>query len=184
MVDKNKKLPMFNRREALQKSSVLLGGIATIGLLAPVTRLLTFPLETATTQSPKGFLSAGLSGGFKVGAPKKVALAGTKRDAWATLENVEVGSVWVCKDSEEEFRVYSTICPHLGCAINHATDHFVCPCHGSHFELTGKRKKGTDGGQNPSPRDMDTLDWKVEDGVLLVKYARFKQGQETKEEVA
>ena len=184
MVNKNKKLPMLSRREALQRSSIALGGIASLGVMVPLARMLTFPVETPTTESPKGFLSAGLVEGFQVGTPRKVSLSGTKRDAWSTLEDVEVGSIWVFRESEQKFKIYSTICPHLGCAISHNQDHFVCPCHGSHFELNGVRMSGESGGQNPSPRDMDTLEWKVEQDFLFVRYAKFKQNQEQKEELA
>ena len=47
---------------------------------------------------------------------------------------------------------------------------FNCPCHDSSFDADGKRLDG------PSPRDLDTLGTKVEDGFVMVDFQRFRQG--------
>ena len=177
---KPKKLKVLTRREALRRGALALGGGSMAILLAPMLRFFAYPATSATTEAPDGFIPAGELTLFKKGLPRKVSLSGNRRDAWATRENVEIGSVWVHRTSDDQFQVYSTVCPHLGCAISHTDDHFVCPCHGSHFEVSGARRI-PEGGQNPSPRDMDTLEWRVENGELQVKYQRFKQGQEEKE---
>ena len=49
-------------------------------------------------------------------------------------------------------------------------DAFACPCHTSAFDADGKRKSG------PSPRDMDRMATKVEDGVVAVDFRRFRIG--------
>lgn len=36
-------------------------------------------------------------------------------------------------------------CPHLGCTVNLNNDQFVCPCHGSRFDLEGRVLKGPAG---------------------------------------
>jgi cytochrome b6-f complex iron-sulfur subunit len=35
------------------------------------------------------------------------------------------------------FSALSLVCPHLGCTVKEGTDDFVCPCHGSRFDLVG-----------------------------------------------
>ena len=79
-----------------------------------------------------------------------------------------------------QFRILSPVCPHLGCSVRWITaqDHFVCPCHNGTFTAEGVRISG------PPPRSMDTLDAKVVDGMLKVRYKYFRQLVAGKEEVA
>jgi Rieske Fe-S protein len=79
--------------------------------------------------------------------------------------------VWVVKEAEDRFRVFTTICPHLGCSVNLGENGFACPCHNAKFGLDGVL---TDG---PAPRGMDTLEWQRnprDPGQLMVKYQNFK----------
>jgi menaquinol-cytochrome c reductase iron-sulfur subunit len=69
------------------------------------------------------------------------------------------------------------VCPHLGCAVNAAPTGFACPCHTSAFSAEGQVVGG------PSPRSMDQLEVKVEEDTVLVRYARFRQGQAQREEI-
>jgi nitrite reductase/ring-hydroxylating ferredoxin subunit len=40
-------------------------------------------------------------------------------------------------------QVFSSHCTHLGCSIHQIEDqHFVCPCHGSQFDMDGNAIKG------------------------------------------
>jgi Rieske Fe-S protein len=39
---------------------------------------------------------------------------------------------------EDGFSALSLTCTHLGCTVEQNEDEFVCPCHGSHFNLNGK----------------------------------------------
>lgn len=74
--------------------------------------------------------------------------------------------VWILRDGDrpEVFRIISAICPHAGCAVAWKADRklFVCPCHGGTFDADGSRKSG------PPPKSLDTLDYQVKDGQLLV----------------
>jgi Rieske Fe-S protein len=67
---------------------------------------------------------------------------------------------------------FSTICPHLGCGIDwvESKNSFGCPCHESFFSLDGKVSSG------PAPRPMDSLETRVVDGVIEVKFEKFKIG--------
>lgn len=81
-------------------------------------------------------------------------------------------SVWVIKHSAGSATVFSPICTHLDCRFiwNASTEHFECPCHASMFALDGKVLYG------PAPRPLDSLPHKIEDGVLYVKYERYRVG--------
>ena len=76
------------------------------------------------------------------------------------------------KETSGNIKVFSPICTHLGCHYNWDAQRgqFVCPCHGSIFTPEGKVVGG------PAPRPLDTLPWKVEKGVLYVRWERFEPG--------
>ena len=68
-------------------------------------------------------------------------------------------------------QVLSTICPHEGCEVNWepAMNRFSCPCHESYFAADGARISG------PSPRGLDPLPMRVQDGKLQVQYVSKEQ---------
>ena len=68
-------------------------------------------------------------------------------------------------------QVLSTICPHEGCEVvwEQATNRFSCPCHESYFAADGARISG------PSPRGLDPLPMRVQDGKLQVQYVSKEQ---------
>lgn len=109
------------------------------------------------------------------GQPKRVAIVADRRDAWTVEKDVELGSVWLVRRGDA-VSAFSAVCPHLGCSVNVAPAAapgpvgFACPCHTSAFSPEGKRTSG------PSPRDLDTLATRIEDGVVAVDFRRFRIG--------
>ncbi len=75
--------------------------------------------------------------------------------------------VWVFTDANGIAAV-STVCPHLGCLARREEDHsFICPCHGSRFDPTGKVVSG------PAPRGLMWVEVTLSpDGRLIVDAAR------------
>ena len=70
-----------------------------------------------------------------------------------------------------EVKAFSAVCPHLGCSVNAtANGAYACPCHTSAFDKDGRKQSG------PSPRDLDALATKVEDGVVAVDFKKFRIG--------
>ena len=102
--------------------------------------------------------------------PRKVFF--DERDKDAYIEQTARRDVWAIKHTPENVTIFSPICPHLGCRYNWdpATHHFECPCHGSVWTKEGKVIGG------PSPRPLDTLPHRIENGELFVKWERFKIG--------
>ncbi len=84
-------------------------------------------------------------------------------------------SVWVVK-ANGGLKVFSPICPHLGCIYSWSDpdSRFECPCHGSIFDLNGTVLGG------PAPRPLDTLNYKIENGILYVQYENFRTGTSIK----
>ena len=111
------------------------------------------------------------------GQPKRVALVADHRDAWTMEKQVQLGAAWLLRQGNA-VKAWTVTCPHLGCSIDRDDKGgFNCPCHDSSFAGDGRRLDG------PSPRDMDTLDTKVEDGFVLVDFRRFRQGTPEKDPV-
>ena len=81
---------------------------------------------------------------------------------WATT--TEEHNVFVLPAKGNQ--VLSPICPHEGCEVLWEQDRnrFACPCHESYFAADGAKISG------PSPRGMDQLPSRVQDGKLQVQY--------------
>jgi len=66
-------------------------------------------------------------------------------------------------------------CTHLGCAVPYepTTGQFVCPCHGSTFELNG------DVQNEPAPRALDLFALQVVDGEIVVDTSKVIERDQT-----
>jgi Rieske Fe-S protein len=181
---------------------------AVTGLGALFTALLGVPI-VAFIFDPRNRKGAG--GDFRVvdtiplsdlqkDRPVQGVLRSVRRDAWTLHPNDVIGRVWIILKQDAipaGFRgndpavlaVFTTTCPHLGCSVNLNADPasgFTCPCHTARYGLDGARVQP----ENPAPRDMDTLEWKVEPDpanpdrlVLMVRFQNFRAGQEAKQAV-
>lgn len=109
--------------------------------------------------------------------PQKFSIVDDKRDAWTTLPNQKIGSVFLRKTADDKIEAFHTLCPHAGCMIQIGVkknpksgvdeEMFYCPCHAAHFSLDGKRL------DDVSPRDLDSLEIQVENGNVAVKFQNF-----------
>lgn len=101
------------------------------------------------------------------GKPKKQMVLVAQNAGWGRFTSEQ--SVWLIKNGDQ-VTVFSSVCPHLGCTVNESANGFGCVCHNSAWTRDGETAGG------PTPRGMDRLEHKIEDGVLKVKYQSFKQG--------
>lgn len=63
-----------------------------------------------------------------------------------------------------EPRVFSSMCPHLGCRIQRVEgDEIVCPCHGSRFNTRGEVIHG------PAGRGLRALQFQLDPSAALVR---------------
>ncbi|MCF8067121.1 MAG: ubiquinol-cytochrome c reductase iron-sulfur subunit [Desulfobacterales bacterium] len=88
---------------------------------------------------PFPFLLPGKSGRFKIGTMADLPPGRTKY--------FEDDQVYVFSDQDGIFAI-SAVCTHLGCIVSKDDNGFVCPCHGSRYNLEGKLEKG------PAPKDL------------------------------
>jgi Rieske Fe-S protein len=166
-----------SRRDFLK--TVGIGGIG-LGLAAvtvgPAVVYETFPLGNATVSGGGGFVKVGKSSSFKEGVPLRVDVLADRRDAWNRVSQVKIGSAWILRQGDK-LRAFSSVCPHLGCAFDFEPDvkQYKCPCHNAIYSIDGKVAGG------PAPRPMDELELQEKDGIVSVKYERFRQNIATKE---
>ncbi|HVE83677.1 MAG TPA: ubiquinol-cytochrome c reductase iron-sulfur subunit [Myxococcales bacterium] len=155
--------------------SALLGAV----LAVPFVAALVSPARKAAASAPpsEAFVPVIPIWDLPTGVPKRVEIVADDVDGWARQERRVMGAVWLIKVSKTEVKAFSTVCPHLGCSINAAASGFACPCHTSAFAADGQVTGG------PAPRSMDPLEAKVEKDTVLVRYARFRQGQAKREEI-
>jgi menaquinol-cytochrome c reductase iron-sulfur subunit len=83
-------------------------------------------------------------------------------------------SVWIVRKGDD-VKVFSGVCPHLGCSVNARAEKFICACHNSEWDIEGHAVGG------PTPRGLDTLELRVKENKIEIKYQNFKQGVATKE---
>ena len=146
-------------------------------LAIPLIRFVTYPLRKSATD--ESWSDVGPIGDFaSLTAPVAKTITLERRDAWQTTSSQT--AVYVLPPKDGQLRILSPICPRLGCSVrwDDGADKFICPCHAGSFTADGDRIAG------PPPRSMDTLEAKVEDGTLKVRYQYFRQLVATKEEMA
>jgi len=155
-----------------------LSGAAVGALLAiPLMRYVTYPMRKRDRDT--AWSDLGLVQDFaSLTAPKAKTVTLERPDAWQTTSSQT--AVYVLPPKNGQFTILSPVCPHLGCSVRwvDAEDKFICPCHAGSFTARGERISG------PPPRSMDTLESKVEDGVLKVRYQYFRQIVPNKEVMA
>jgi Rieske Fe-S protein len=157
-----------DRREALRL--FVLGGMAAAGcaLAVPAAFIVVIPARAGSSKEtwvPTVRLDA-----LQDGVPKRVQLVSDRNDAWTSEKHVELGSAWLIRKGGA-VTAFSSVCPHLGCAVNAEPDGtFSCPCHTSSFAADGACVSG------PSPRGLDTLTTRIDGGVVVVDFRRFKVG--------
>jgi Rieske Fe-S protein len=113
------------------------------------------------------------------GVPRMFAVVTDVADAWSRIPNQRIGSVYLTRtdaDGKPSVTCFTTVCPHLGCAVDYqaADGQYECPCHESGFAKDGKKLFG------PSLRGLDALKVTLvdEDGQtdVFVAYERFRTG--------
>lgn len=102
------------------------------------------------------------------GTPKVVSLEGVERDAWSVSPRQRIGEVWLLRGVGDTVTAFSAVCPHLGCIVERKGPEFYCACHHSHFEDSGRQVRG------PSPRGLDPLPVRVQNGEIAVQWKRFR----------
>lgn len=156
----------LSRRKFLEILTWLIAGIIGVVLSVPIIGYFLDPIfrRTALVWSEVGPI-----GEINENEPTKLSFTSRLQEGYFST-SVE-RSVWVIK-LRGELRVYSPICPHLGCEYSwsEVDREFECPCHASIFSIDGHVLGG------PAPRPLDSLTYKIENNILFVQYENFRAG--------
>lgn len=157
-------------RRAFLRWATAIGGVFS-ALLAGVPAARAFLSPAFRRNREEKWIRLGEAEQFEPDVPNKVDFVDAVRDAW--VETRRLRSVWIYTEDGENFRVYNGRCTHLGC--NYSLDEdkqvFRCPCHTGFFAIkTGEVLGG------PPPRPLDTLEVKVENGILYARYEDYHLG--------
>jgi len=158
---------LFSRRSFMIRA--IIGISAFIGA-AVAASLTGFGILPVITKKETSWSDAGPAHDLEVNEPQERRFLQTVKTGWQE-EKVE-RTVWLVKKADENVTAYSPNCPHLGCGYRWFSQdqRFKCPCHASVFDINGKVLSG------PAPRALDTLEAKIENGRLLVKFEMFQVG--------
>ena len=125
----------------------------------------------ALRRDEPGWIPLGAASDFVIGQTRLVTFGMTKQDGYqrTTIQR----AVWVYRPSDGDLIVYGGRCTHLGCLVGYRSDSqtFLSPCHGGVFALTDGRVL-----EGPPPRPLDRLEYRIDDGRLLVQYRDFLVG--------
>lgn len=164
-------LPSQDRRRFLVVAGTGLGACGVA--LLPFVSSLVAPVGRRTVRFASDPFDVGAISDFHVDEPRRVAIRGRITDGWQADER-DLGAAWITRHSDGRWTAFSSICPHLGCAIDYTGKKelpFLCPCHESTFSLDGAAEKG------PSPRGLDALPIKIEGERVLVEFHRYVLNQ-------
>ncbi len=81
-----------------------------------------------------------------------------------TVTAIPSGKFYLVCLADGSFLALSRTCTHLGCSVpwDEQKNLFVCPCHGSTFNMTGEVLTA------PAPRPLDTYPVRIENGIVKV----------------
>ena len=132
--------------------------------------LIGYVVSPALVRRVRDWAEAGSMDQLSPGIPEELTYVVSLQDGW--LKTAEAKSVWAIRQPDNGIQVFSPLCTHLGCAYrwNTGGKKFICPCHNSIFDITGKVLSG------PAPRSLDPLPVKIENGKVFVIYKEFVAG--------
>ena len=158
------KKPNNNRRDFLQLSTLTLGGIGTAAFIWPFIKSMSPAEDTlaaGSTEVDISMIEEGQSVTIKWRGKPVFIKKRTKQEIEAA-KMVQASDLRDPQDDadrvqKEEWLVLVGVCTHLGCVplgqklsdMKGDYDGWYCPCHGSHYDTSGRIRKG------PAPTNLD-----------------------------
>jgi len=159
----------LGRRDFIKAVSAAIGGLFAALVGIPSIAYLLDPGLKSTEDS--ALIDLGELEGYPIGLPTRFDFTRTQVNGW---ERTAVNhGMFVVRTGDQEVRVFSDICTHLGCRVNWHPDleHYVSPCHDGHFDRLGNVLSG------PPPRPLDEFVTKIEAGRLFVQLPPFRRSE-------
>ena len=183
-----------SRRRFFEIASLALGAIVSLGpaliglfaFLDPLLRKTTKPTLHREGDGGSGdrFIRVASASALTPGSPQRFPVIDDQVDAWNFTPNQPIGSVYIEKPKQGDIRVFTTTCPHAGCSVSCGGDFYECPCHNSAFNLDGTKRTSEGGRANPSPRELDSLNYEQRGDEIWIEFKSFYTGTHEKKEKA
>lgn len=156
-----------SRRDFIKVTAAAIGGLIGAVIAIPSIAYLLSPALQAKEETAT--IDLGPLTDYSVGVPTRFETTITKVNGWERT-GILYG-LFVYRKNENQVRVFSDICTHLGCRVSWHADqgHYISPCHDGHFDILGNVISG------PPPRPLDEFITKVENGNLFVQLPSFKR---------
>ena len=79
------------------------------------------------------------------------------------LLEIENEKIAAYRDEQNKLHVVSSVCPHMGCIVhfNKTEKSWDCPCHGSHYDTSGRIRKG------PAPSNLAVPNYEYVSDTLI-----------------
>ena len=153
------KKPKNKRRDFLQLSTVTLGAVGTAAFIWPFLKSMSPAEDTLAAGSTEVDISA-IEEGQSITIKwrgKPVFIKKRTKDEIEAAKMVQAGDLRDPQDDadrvqKEEWLVLVGVCTHLGCVPASDKGDFkgwFCPCHGSHYDTSGRIRKG------PAPTNLE-----------------------------
>ena len=158
------KKPNNNRRDFLQLSTLTLGGVGTAAFIWPFIKSMSPAEDTlaaGSTEVDISMIEEGQSVTIKWRG-KPVFIKKRTKEEIDAAKMVQASDLRDPQDDadrvqKEEWLVLVGVCTHLGCVplgqklsdMKGDYDGWYCPCHGSHYDTSGRIRKG------PAPWNME-----------------------------
>ena len=170
--------PSQTRRSLLTLLTGLGASIVGVVLGLPGIRYVTDPLSRSSGGNGR-WVPVGNLSNLPQGHPVEVPVVGEQVDAWTRSTGVRLGTAWVQRTEDDQVKAFNAECPHLGCKIayDRGSSQFACPCHESAFSADGERLGG------PAPRSLDPLETRVNNGLVEIRFVRFRAQTPDRQEV-
>ena len=182
------KKPNNKRRDFLQLSTVTLGAVGTAAFIWPFLKSMSPAEDTLAAGSTEVDISA-IEEGQSITIKwrgKPVFIKKRTKDEIEAAKMVQAGDLRDPQDDadrvqKEEWLVLVGVCTHLGCVplgqkvsdMKGEYDGWYCPCHGSHYDTSGRIRKG------PAPKNLDVPpytflnDTTIKIGYLWIKIEKY-----------
>jgi Rieske Fe-S protein len=156
----------LSRRDFFKVVTVAIGGFITALTGIPSLVYLVSPAVSSKDQA--GTIDLGPLENYPTGLPTRFDFTQTKVNGW---ERTAVNYGMYVVRSDDQVRVFSDICTHLGCKVTWHPDseNYVSPCHDGHFDKLGNVVSG------PPPRPLDEYLTRIVDGRLIVTLPPYKR---------
>jgi menaquinol-cytochrome c reductase iron-sulfur subunit len=123
-----------------------------------------------TSSVTNSWADAGEVADIQKGSPHQVRFERAIVDGWKL--RTQESSAWVVIDAQQRVTAFAPACTHLGCAYGWRAEKnlFVCPCHGSEFNIQGEVTTG------PATRALDRYSTKLEGNRLWLGPVKRTEG--------